>query len=141
MYTYSGFTSLYSRNQHHIVKQLYSNFLKKISSLPGMICILIQPQQNPQGGQADSNTHVWKCKEPGPVQLHLKLWSLRQGGADDRTGINHWESLQTDVSNACALLTPDRHGTAEQQGGLPGKGLGGGQDLHSQSERWGLAGR
>ena len=66
---------------------------------------------------------------------------MRRGGAGDRTGIDHWESLQTDVSDACALLTPDRQGTAEQQGRLPGKGLGGHQDLHSQSERWGLAGQ
>ena len=89
MYTYSGFASLYSRIQHHTIKQLYSNFFKKISSLPGMICILIQPQQNPQGGQADYNTHVWKFQEPGPVQLHLKLWLLRPGSAGNRTGIDH----------------------------------------------------
>ena len=103
--------------------------------------MLIQPQQKPQGGQADYNTHVWKCKEPGPIQLHLKLWSLRRGGADDRTSIDHWESLQTDMSDACALVTPDRQGTAQQQGRLPGKGLGGGEDLHSQSESWRLAGQ
>ena len=29
MYTYSRFTSLYSRNQHSIVKQVYSNKKKK----------------------------------------------------------------------------------------------------------------
>lgn len=50
MYTYSGFTSLYSRNQHHIVKQLYSNFLKKdIKSAWNDLYIDSTPNKTPKG--------------------------------------------------------------------------------------------
>lgn len=85
-----------------------------------MICMLIQPQQNPQGGQTDCSTHVRRCKEPGRVQAYSKAVVTEMGWCRHRTGMDHWKSLQTDTCDVCAPLTENREGTAEQQGRLPG---------------------